>query len=825
MPQGWLDRVQDLLLSGEGPTFVEADEAFGLPYVLADLAQKKRIVWVRLQKGDAPDRVATGNRLAEALNRHLGNPLYPLGYPLRAVLAALEAEGTPRVWLAVSGAEQNPALALELAQSWGRERTLLAGTNPSPPRFRVVKESDLALTWEEARQEARRLGEPPEERVRAFWEATRGAYERFRQGLHEALGYPPLLRPYPEGPEPPPELARSMDVRRVLSLLLRQERWGEAFALAAKHDPETALSIVEKASEALLARGEYDTLAALTERLLESYPHHASLLRAWYEAQVGLGKAIPASRRVIAFLEKHPDPDLEALLTIAIGHGEQSDWEWTEHAPWERATTPYTLLAQGVVEWRRSTPENTRFASSAARAAMLAAEQGQGRLAVVAAGRASGILLSLGRYREALFWAEWALQVADSHGIQGANERLSVLDSWVYAQGVLGKTEGLTLILEQALSFLKAAAPKQRRLFMETLAYVHLAKGEPEKAVATFEELFEAYPDPLLRVRYGGGYALALWAAGEDKKALEEGERAAMLSWGLDRGNELFSLTTFMPLLSEQDPKRALALFKELLPRIERPGFDATYWVRAWLSAAAAHRRLGQDEAAARALEKARLHLENVAVPAGLAFLVGKPAAFLDLLGKAAPGKRLELRLLGPLPQVRFRGEALSLSLRSLEILVALVLRGPRRGEQLMLDVYGDEGNLNRLKVAVAKLREQVPVRSRPYALEIPVWADFVEVERLLSGGRFREAVALYRGPLLPDSTAPVVEEHRAALEELLRQAAMARAHDPAALEVAERMGDDLELWERIAEAASPEDPRTAVTVARVRQLREAWGV
>ena len=125
----------------------------------------------------------------------------------------------------------------------------------------------------------------------------------------------------------------------------------------------------------------------------------------------------------------------------------------------------------------------------------------------------------------------------------------------------------------------------------------------------------------------------------------------------------------------------------------------------------------------------------------------------------------------------------------------------------------------------MAKLREQVPVQSRPYALEVPVWADFVEVERMLSEGRFREAVAHYPGALLPDSTAPVVEEHRAGLEELLRQAAMARANDPAALEVAERIRDDLELWERIAEATSPKDPRAAVAAARIKKLREEWEV
>jgi len=825
VPQRWRSRVQSLLFAREAPTFVVADDAFGLPYALYDLFRKKQVVWLRFRKGDSLEKVATGNRLAEALNYYFGTTLYPLGHSLGAVLAVLETEGAPRVPLAVSGVEHNFSLAQELARVWGTERILLSGGVSPPEGFRILEERDLALTWEEALAEARRLGEFSEEEVRDLWRKTRGAYEHFHRKLHEKLGHPPLLRPYPDGHEPPPELAQRLDIQRLLSLLLQQGRWDEAFALAVEHDQETALSIVENAAEALLVRGEYDTLAALTERLLQSHPHHRALLRAWYEAQVGLGKAIQASSRVIAFWKRDPDPDLEALLTFSIGHGEQSDWDWTKHAPWERATTPYTLLAEGVVEWRRSTPGDTDFSPSATRAAMLAAEQGRGRLAVVAAGRASGILLSLGRYREALFWADWALKTAENHNVHGANERLLALGSWIYAQGVLGKTEGLTLILQQALSFLKAAAPKRQRLFMETLAYVYLAKGEPDKAVATFEDLFKAYPDPLLRVRYGGGYALALWAAGEDKAALEEGEQAATLSWGLNRGNELFSLTTFLPLLSEQDPERALELLKQLLPKIKGPGFEATYWVRAWLSAAAAYQRLGQEKDAAQALEKAQPYLKDVASPAGLAFFVGKPAAFLELLGGKVLEERLELRLLGPTPQVRWRGKLLPLSLRSLEILVALVLRGPRRGEQLMLDVYGDEGNLNRLKVAVAKLREQVPVQSRPYALKVPVWADFLEIERLLAEGHFREAVALYRGPLLPDSTAPAVEEHRAALEELLRQAAMARASDPAALEVAAQLKDDLELWERIAEATSPKNPRAAVAAARVKQLREAWGI
>ena len=143
-----------------------------------------------------------------------------------------------------------------------------------------------------------------------------------------------------------------------------------------------------------------------------------------------------------------------------------------------------------------------------------------------------------------------------------------------------------------------------------------------------------------------------------------------------------------------------------------------------------------------------------------------------------------------------------------------------------MLDVYGDEGNLSRLKVAVSKLREQVPVASKPYRLEVPVRTDFVEVERLLREGRLGEAARLYRGPLLPESTSPVVVvELREALEEALRQAAIAAPGEAAAMDVAARMEGDLELWEALLEAAEPGDPRAAFLAARVKRLREEWGV
>jgi hypothetical protein len=88
-----------------------------------------------------------------------------------------------------------------------------------------------------------------------------------------------------------------------------------------------------------------------------------------------------------------------------------------------------------------------------------------------------------------------------------------------------------------------------------------------------------------------------------------------------------------------------------------------------------------------------------------------------------------------------------------------------------------------------------------------------------VAAGRAREAVALWQGPLLPESDAPGVREARAALEESLRQAALHGGDPDALYDLAARVGDDLELWEATAAALPSGDPRLALARARCRRL------
>ena len=123
----------------------------------------------------------------------------------------------------------------------------------------------------------------------------------------------------------------------------------------------------------------------------------------------------------------------------------------------------------------------------------------------------------------------------------------------------------------------------------------------------------------------------------------------------------------------------------------------------------------------------------------------------------------------------------------------------------------------------LTRVRRHLPVSDAPYRFEAPYTVDVLQLREHLAHGRVREAVSMYRRPLLPLSEAPGVVEERESLEEELRQAVL-QSRDPDALcELAERLGDDLELWSTAAEALWPNDPRLAVARARVSRLEESY--
>ena len=336
-------------------------------------------------------------------------------------------------------------------------------------------------------------------------------------------------------------------------------------------------------------------------------------------------------------------------------------------------------------------------------------------------------------------------------------------------------------VLEEAEPFLPHPFPGVRMLAGHTLALTHLLRGSSRRAKNLLRGLLPLLEPPSLASFLVLG-ALALDPP--EVRLLLEGAKAFLPREGWPWGFYLLARG-----LGEGDEAHLLA----------------------------AHGLLREDGDLYALLSEARLKALGVEVEAPLApglapglrpedraFLLGQAEApFLRLLGE------------GPLPSLGPRGtEALALLLAH-----EAGLSGEALGEAL----YG-EPNPGALKALLHRLREKgFRIACSPYRLENPPPSDLRAFLRALSRGDLEEALALYQGPLLPWSQAPGVEELRLELEEALRQAVLAQGDTENLFLLAERLGEDLEVWEALLERLPSQDPRRPIARARVARLRGEW--
>ncbi len=173
----------------------------------------------------------------------------------------------------------------------------------------------------------------------------------------------------------------------------------------------------------------------------------------------------------------------------------------------------------------------------------------------------------------------------------------------------------------------------------------------------------------------------------------------------------------------------------------------------------------------------------EVATPQALALVRAAALAVegqLAILQLAPPPSSTapRLRLLGARPVLERDGREVPLTGRHADILALLA----RHVEGLTADHLAlllDERDLDGVTVRaeVSRLRKTVGadlVGSRPYRLLGPLASDADEVAAAIRAGRVADALAVYRGPLLPSSMAPGVARLRTELAESLRSSVLA---------------------------------------------------
>lgn len=372
-------------------------------------------------------------------------------------------------------------------------------------------------------------------------------------------------------------------------------------------------------------------------------------------------------------------------------------------------------------------------------------------------------LRCLGRLREALTYAALAR-------LEGAGPY--ALLEWAWLALLSEETPSLPELLRLVEPLALREGPALYARFL--MAHLRFLQGEQDLARAYFHKALEGAPPPALPylapagVRLLGGEALPLLQAARPWAREEPTQSLLQLAGGLLQGD-----------------REAVA---QALPRLLEEAGEEAY--RALLFLGEAHPPLGELSPRGQ-----RLLWPVASLP------------YLQALG--------EPRLDGePLP------------LRQAELLVLLLARPEGwGGEALALALYG-EARGAALRMEVHRLRQRgLGIQGRPYCLESPLRADFLEVRAALARGDLQAALEAYRGPLLPQSAAPGVEELRQELEEALRQAALASEDPEALLLLAQRLEEDLELWEALLKRLPPQDPRRPLVLARMARLRREWGL
>lgn len=172
------------------------------------------------------------------------------------------------------------------------------------------------------------------------------------------------------------------------------------------------------------------------------------------------------------------------------------------------------------------------------------------------------------------------------------------------------------------------------------------------------------------------------------------------------------------------------------------------------------------------------------------------------------------------------------LGARHAEILLMLAVhRQGLSAERLGELVYGGVGSSDTLRPELVRLRKaleraapQLVPASRPYRLTASLETDAHHLLSLLDRGAHRVALAAYRGDVLPDSTAPGVEEFRDTVRTTLREALMAEASVDVLLAFADTdaAADDIEVLRLCLSMLPAHSPKRAGIVVRLERLEDS---
>ncbi|WP_457629705.1 hypothetical protein [Oceanithermus sp.] len=800
------------LLEGARRIWVEADREYGTAHLahafLERAPEGHPRIWIELGREASDHPVAVGNAFSDAVYTALGLIL-PTGmeWGVLTELWSKQVHLFQPMSVAVTGADRAAGFVARLMEiSSDEDRWLVAAENldafDSKQAERTLRASDLRLGIEDfspAFVEA--VGR--EVLARAV-EESQGAFERILIRLHQEGAAPEPMRPSPRGPRlllPEPV---ALKPEEALAHLIEKGFWKEALELAAAHAKEKVGEVLAAgAGYHFLGRGEAAALYEILLGLVRSGHAGEEVLLWLVGAAQRVGKHEGLRDTVEAYLAENEAPRLRAVYAGSLAPRELRPKEARRAAAAREDELTLYFLGSELHD-----------AELLLKALRLAEKAGSAYAAIRNA-KALGIAYSRqGRLLEAHHYKRYAYTLVQGERLVDPIARLTATNSYLYSGLLLGNPE--PALFEELTSFVNQhSLSSWWRAAMTTLIEYSWTMGNLEGARDRLGLLWDRTPRksrPLTAPF--AAHALRSW--GEPRRALDLAREAftfAQEGDGVARAQAETALG--IARLGEREGA-SLEHLERAYRAFSRMAIEPPYRLKFYL--AAALHALGREEEAQRILREAETLAAALHESALQLFA---PPEALPLLGR---GARLTLAFLGG-RRALLRGEPLELRRSHAEVLALLALHpnGLSLGE--LAARYRDSVSLSTVKSTLSRLREIVPLASKPYRIAVEWSADFVRLVELVRSGKVAQALDLYRGPLLPGSASPGIEEQRAVIEETLRAAVLDRGDGPMVFDLAQRLGDDLVVWEAARDRLLPGDSRRVIAEAQVRRLQRDYGL
>ncbi len=821
--QEWLLRVAGRLNELTSPVGVVGTRDHGVNHVVSELSgYGSRLVWVEFDEHDVGDAASQGNKLSDAVARAISGRIIGHGLPIEHCLRVVSrvAVTLQPIVFAFTNVQFAPETCDCLHHLNVRGvRVVAVGDNVRDVErcgpASLVPESELLLTKTDlvsCRRDAADFG-PGE--LDDILDQVGGRYLPFAVRCSALYELPPVIVPEPTGATIAGSNGSDVDGTELVRAYVSRGLHAEGFELSIRSGLDMDEALVDAGARALTERGLSRRLFGLLEGLGRERRAESCQIMKWYfAAATALNRHADVRAEVDQYLDSTEVPELRALLSAAFP-GPNLVGETASALA--LAETPLTLRIHAFALSQTSPDRNG--AELLARAMRKAEALGYRDQVMACSTDLADFWIKRGSYREALEWSRWALAYHVKHGLKDDVRRLLALGLGAFTRMLTGDLVGLEDLIDE-LDLTATGVPTMEAL-VSTRADWHFLKGE-------LVEACDLYRLNLENAGLGQFHhaAVDLVHALANRGMIEQSRSVATRAMAFARGTNtavegIANLAAGLSLLNT-DLHSAIEHL-ELAQDSLKLGIEAHKLAQASIALSVALFRSGDVDAALSAVRNGDVGVRELA-PSGWKLLGGfyrEVDSVRRLYNCEAPN--LELAFLGD-NSVVLNGERLELGLRHCEILAVLAMH--RKGltaEELGERVYGDRFNLSSLKAAVSRLRKRIPIASKPYSISLEVRADFLAVEEYVASGQLREALSLYRGPLLPTAIAPDVVDAREHLEELVRRSVLANGDADTTLHLARIVGTDMELVESAIARLPKHDLRSSVALAMKRRIERAW--